>query len=142
MAIISLVYVSVSAHNLTDEELKEILEVSRQNNQALEITGMLLYRDGYFLQALEGEESTVMPLYERIRADDRHRRVLLIHKTTVQQRSFPDWSMGFNKISDEEAEALPGFTNFLQDPSDHTYFSQNPGRAVKLLESFKNRVYF
>ena len=35
-----------------------------------------MYRDGFFIQALEGEEETVMSLYNKIKTDPRHRSVL------------------------------------------------------------------
>lgn len=142
MTLISLVYVSFSSHLLTDDELKDILEVSRENNQSKNITGMLLYRDRFFIQALEGEEGIVVPLYEKIKQDDRHQNVLLVHKGRIDSRTFPSWSMGFNKISDETVESLPGFTDFLDDPHDSTYFTDHPDRATTLLDSFKNEIYF
>lgn len=142
MAMISLVYVSFASHELSDEELKDILEVSRRNNKPDGVTGMLLYRDGFFIQALEGEESVVRPLYEKIKQDDRHKNVLLVTESKINSRSFNDWSMGFNKLSDEDVEQLPGFTDFLQEQKDLSYFTDHPSRATMLLDSFKNRTYF
>lgn len=142
MALISLVYVSFATEDMTDEELKDILEVSRENNKSKDITGMLLYRDRFFIQALEGEEEEVMPLYEAIKDDPRHRNVLLVYKNDIKSRTFSSWSMGFNKISDAQVEQMPGFTAFLSDPRDMSYFVEQPSRATTLLESFKNKTYF
>lgn len=142
MALISLVYVSLASQDFDLEQLEELLRESQENNRKLNITGMLLYRDRFFIQALEGEEDVVMPLYEAIAEDERHRNVLLVYKNTITQRSFPDWSMGFNLIGDEEAKTLPGFTDFLQKPGDMTFFVDHPSRAAHLLDSFKNRTYF
>jgi hypothetical protein len=59
MGLVSLVYVSVARELMSDEDLKAILEVARRKNAERNITGMLLYRSGYFIQALEGEEADV-----------------------------------------------------------------------------------
>ena len=52
------------------ETLKNILEKSRANNQIKGITGALVYVEGTFLQILEGNESDVRSLSERIVHDE------------------------------------------------------------------------
>ncbi|MFW5748702.1 MAG: BLUF domain-containing protein [Chloroflexota bacterium] len=142
MGLISLVYVSFAAHPMTDEELKGILKVARDNNEKLDVTGMLLYRDGFFIQALEGEESVVEPLYEKIAQDPDHRNVTLVYKNAIESRSFAGWSMGFNEIGHVSEEELPGFNNFLQDTLDMDYWAEQPSRATVLLETFKQNRFF
>ncbi|MCK6579990.1 MAG: BLUF domain-containing protein [Anaerolineae bacterium] len=138
----SLVYVSFAAHDLNDEALKDILKVARETNQQMEITGMLLYRDGFFIQVLEGDEDKVKALFARIAADPRHRNVLTVHTGRVESRRFPDWTMGFNKLSDSDLDQIPGFTDFLSRPDDGARFTQNSDRVLALLDSFKNRSYY
>lgn len=142
MGLIALVYVSVASRPLSDDDLKAILATSRENNKMLGITGMLLYRDDFFIQALEGEEDVVVPLYDKIAKDERHTNVLLVYKTNIDGRSFPSWSMGFNKISDAAVSQMSGFNDFLLDKHDMTYFTEQPSRASRLLETFKDRTYF
>lgn len=141
MDITTLVYVSFSAARMNDDELKEILEKSRENNQKLGITGMLLYRDGFFIQALEGEKETVSRLYEKISEDPRHTNILKVYQETSRVRSFEDWSMGFNKIEDGDLDDLEGFTDFLNKPQS-SFFTEEPNRARTLLNMFKNKTYF
>ncbi|HSM42684.1 MAG TPA: BLUF domain-containing protein, partial [Afifellaceae bacterium] len=59
-----LVYVSAAHHLMGDDELTEILETSRARNAAAGITGMLLYKDGSFMQLLEGAKTNVLGTYE------------------------------------------------------------------------------
>jgi hypothetical protein len=140
MALVSLVYVSfANDKNLSEIELGEILTKARENNQKLNVTGMLLYRNGFFIQALEGEESVVMPLYEKIKQDPRHRSVLQIFKNNVRNRSFEDWSMGFQYVENRDLAALEGFNNFLDKPFTSDFFRSNPSQAQTLLYSFKQR---
>lgn len=140
MSLYSLVYVSYATHPMTDDELRDLLDVSRRNNARLNITGMLLYRDGFFIQALEGERQAVEDLYERIKQDERHNNVLRVYAHEVTARSFGAWSMGFNRVAD--ADLGEGYTDILQSGSDLETFVTQPSLAVSLLASFKNRTYF
>lgn len=142
MGLVNLVYVSAAKHNMTDAELKAILDVSRENNKERNITGMLLYRNGYFIQALEGEEDDIDAIYGRIADDERHDHVLLISKEPISERSFGDWSMGFTNLNQVDPAELEGYNDFLERPFDPEFASENAGKAKRLLNSFKNRTYF
>ena len=50
----------------------DILTKSRAKNPAAGITGNLIYHADLFLQLLEGPQSAVNELYEKILADNRH----------------------------------------------------------------------
>ena len=51
-----IVYLSSASKLFTEDELKEIVDISVKNNTRLGITGMMLYNEGNFIQVLEGEE--------------------------------------------------------------------------------------
>ena len=74
MSLITLIYGSAAVDPFTEPELIALLEKSRANNQSLGVTGMLVYRDGNFLQVLEGEAEQVDT--DRIVADIAPLRVL------------------------------------------------------------------
>jgi len=95
---LQIIYISTARPELPAEAIDEILSVSRRNNHADGITGLLLY-DGYrFLQALEGEPHRVQRAYERIKADPRHRAVVMLSSYEVTARSFGDWSMASQRV--------------------------------------------
>jgi len=141
MGLISLVYVSFESHPMSDDELKEILTKAREVNRSKGVTGMLLYRDGFFIQVLEGEETTVQPLYEKIAKDPRHKNVLTVYINQIKQRTFSNWSMGFNKLTEGDMKHVEGYTDFLEQPSIE-FFTDKPDRATTLLSQFKQRTYF
>ncbi len=70
---------------------------------------MLLYIGGHFIQTLEGPDDVVDATYERIARDPRHRDVFTALREEIESRTFPDWSMGFESVTAEEAGVLPGF---------------------------------
>ena len=60
-------------------QLAELLEESRAYNEAHDITGLLCYCEGHFVQLLEGPPAEVQRLYANIRRDPRHQQVLTLH---------------------------------------------------------------
>ncbi len=98
-----LLYVSDAAPDLSGGELDTIVAASRRNNLLLNITGLLIYNGGGFLQLLEGEERAVRDTYVRIRAYNRHRepRQLLDRESP---RVFIGWSMGFEHVKEADVE--------------------------------------
>lgn len=135
-----LVYASKAAAPFGETELLDLLRRSRADNGRAGIGGLLLYMNGSFMQALEGERAQVMPLYDRIRQDRRHERVTTLIRFTMEARAFPDWSMAFtdmDRLPPEERGRLGGFleTSFM----DATY-AEHPHRAIRLLHRFKETM--
>jgi len=115
---LSLTYLSSATEPFSREQLEELLSQARPKNERLGVTGMMLYAGGNFIQTLEGEEDAVTSLYTTIEKDPRHREIMIMLREQVKERSFPDWSMGFEMVSDEEAEKIPGFNGWLQAGKD------------------------
>ena len=82
------VYVSSAVDLMSSDELLKLLTVSRNNNSQIGITGMLLHKDGNFIQAIEGPEDQVRKLLEKIRKDSRHRGVITLVEGYTDQRQF------------------------------------------------------
>lgn len=102
-------YVSSAVHPFSAEELDELLRISRKNNEAADISGMLLYHDGNFIQYIEGYKQALDKLMSRINADPRHRGVIVLDIGECADRVFPDWTMGFERISEEDLERHGAF---------------------------------
>ena len=96
---IQLSYVSSAARPMTAAGLLVILQQCYGHNPLHDVTGLLLYGNGTFLQALEGDEAVVAPLYEKIARDPRHADVTCLSRETIETRRFPGWSMGFRRLA-------------------------------------------
>ena len=94
----SSVYTSQATTPVATDTLLQLLDAARAANSKLDVTGMLLYRDGAFMQALEGEEHTVCRLAEKISQDQRHRGYFVCSRKAIDKRQFGDWSMGFRNL--------------------------------------------
>lgn len=113
-----------------------MLEQARVKNERLHITGMLLYKDGNFMQLLEGEEPVVRELYATITQDPRHFRLNVLSEETTESRLFPSWSMGFQDLESVDPAKVPGYTQFLNVPLTKESFSK-PSRGQEILLLFK-----
>lgn len=141
MSLYTLVYTSITSQKISDDLLKDILEKSRKKNRRLNITGMLLYMDPYFIQVLEGEEATVSAAFEKIRQDPRHQKISVIYKKPITERVFANWSMGFNKFTQQNMGDIEGLSDFLQRPTPELLAKpHNP--VMELLNMFRREILF
>ena len=134
-----LVYVSSATSLFRLPDLVGLLEQARELNARAGISGLLLYRDGAFLQVLEGAREAVHATYARIRADARHDRVVTLLDEPLAGREFADWRMGFVSLEDPAVLAQPDVSGFLTEPLSHAALSREPSRALRLLLLFKRR---
>ena len=130
-----LIYVSSAVNLFSDQQLKDLLEVSRRNNSERDLSGMLLYVDGNFIQVLEGEKADVLTIYDRVSRDPRHCGVITLLQGDITHRDFTDWSMGFRKLNKDSDTDLPGYNDFLLQKNDP---NQQRTATLKLLENFKS----
>jgi hypothetical protein len=108
-------YASAATEPFSQEELEELLAKARTKNSALNVTGMLLYHEGSFIQILEGPQQVVQSLYAKIAEDPRHTNAMLLFKFEAPERSFDRWTMGFHQLEKSAAKPPPGLNRFLEN---------------------------
>jgi hypothetical protein len=133
-----LVYVSNRKPNCTDEEIKKILQSCERNNANIDITGVLLYSDTHFVQYIEGEYKVIISLYDKIKADDRHKNAILVTSLPIKERSFPSWQMGSKKFDMKSVE----FQTSIDDAEKKVFNdilngkNQEDNKALSLMKKF------
>ena len=116
--LIRVIYISSAAGTQTADTAQAILQKAQVTNLANGITGVLCQGQGVYLQALEGERSTVTQLYARIYADKRHANVEMIHCESIAKRRYETWSMAHVSLSDVDPDAKIVWPEF--DPYSQT----------------------
>ncbi|MDB2514458.1 BLUF domain-containing protein [Alphaproteobacteria bacterium] len=86
------IYISKPTH-FDHLVVDDILTKSRAKNPAAGITGNLIYHADLFLQLLEGPQSAVNELYEKILADNRHADIVKLRDASFNRRLFASWAM-------------------------------------------------
>lgn len=135
-----IVYVSAASELFDKPGLLDLLTQARDKNEKLGITGLLLYRDGDFIQLIEGERSAVLALFARIDADARHTGATVLFEGEAQKRLFDDWSMGFRDLSDPAVQTLPGFSQYMNSRLVAETFKDDPDGCLGLFALFKPRA--
>lgn len=135
--LVAAVYVSSAARPFGADALLELLRHARRNNEAAGVTGMLLYRSGNFIQAIEGPAAAIDALLERIARDPRHTGMIRVMRRPIRSREFAGWSMGFDDISNRDLACEPGFSDFLRRLAEGTATGDDAGIAMTLLRRFR-----
>ncbi len=91
-----LIYASQAHDKICYADLDSILAKSRKNNAFYEVSGILIFSDGYFIQLLEADSvDTVRATLSRIIKDPRHHTVRILREWNCTERSLQQSSMAF-----------------------------------------------
>ena len=137
---IYIIYMSSATRAFSTADLSKLLEKARRNNAKLNVTGMLLYKEGNFLQLLEGEAEVVMALYEFIKNNPDHYGATILDQGEISERLFGDWSMGFCNLQDAAVQALPGFNQFMNQPLTFESIAEDRNGCLDLLKLFRETM--
>jgi hypothetical protein len=100
MDIYQLLYISTAVDSIKKADLDNILAVSHKNNPSRNITGILLFKGGLFIQLLEGSYDSVRQLYERISKDARHGDIKIAWERTSDNRLYGEWAMAYKEFAE------------------------------------------
>jgi len=134
-------YVSRSTQAMSSSDLLSLLHECRSNNRRNDVSGLLLYGNGTFLQTIEGEDEVVDPLYEKIFSDKRHANIELLYRKEITKRQYSEWSMGFEEISDESLKNVDGLRHFGTVDFNFTTLTGNRDVVEALLEHYREPHY-
>lgn len=136
-SLFQIVYRSTATKSFSRADLIEMLKGSVQRNTRAGITGLLLYKDGDFMQALEGEEEVVIKLFSKLSRDPRHYRVIPVIHEPIKQRNFPNSAMAFHDLDTAELRKLPAYSEFLNTPLNGDLHAPDITKCQRLLLLFK-----
>ncbi len=130
----ALVYVSSAVRLLKHEEIDYLLRRARERNKEYDVTGILLYIGGNFMQYIEGPRDSLDAIYKIIQEDELHKGLILVSREAIDSRQFGDWAMAYQTRDVEGYVGSPGerklIEMILEMPED------NPSTAQIVLHSF------
>lgn len=136
----SLTYVSTATQTLTKRDFVALLAQCRESNARNGITGMLLYKDGNFMQMLEGPPAVLKRRFLAIRLDHRHDSVVTLDEQVTEARRFSEWSMAFWNLNTINPDSIPGYADFADIPLIAPEFKSEPARAYELMLVLRNSL--
>ena len=134
----SLTYTSLAKLDLEASDLEAIHRTAREVNALEGITGLLVFNGTHFLQIIEGAPDAIDELVERLRRDPRHCGFEVRDERTIDQRSFPDWSMEMVRVSASYFEAKDTVTDRLPQ----TTAPDVRDRVIRMTETISGTVAF
>lgn len=136
-----LAYVSVQTNPLSRSDIQEILRKSIANNSLENITGMLIYYNGTFLQVLEGHDKKVMKLYQTLKLDKRHHNIEILYKKEIDTLVFSSWSMGFVDMEEILKAGDKDFISLFNEFSGEQITKNKIKRVTLIIEKFKKGIW-
>jgi len=125
---------SQATPNFSSFDLLYLLEQCQSNNRKLGLTGLLIFGNGTFLQVIEGDDHIVEGLMEKISKDWRHTNFQIVAKFPIEERHYSDWSMGFEKLTEQTISEVPNLKDFTLSNFNPEYLSSNESVIESLLE--------
>ena len=109
-----LVYRSQSTHKLGSLHLFNLLNLCREKNKRLGITGHLFYTEEVFVQCIEGPPAAIESLWQSLLRDKRHYNIELLSRGPLSERRFAQWSMAFSSYAHFNKYNIRGFFLWMQ----------------------------
>ena len=81
-----------------DRDLKRLLAKARLRNARIDVTGALLFVDGYYFQTLEGPAHAIDTIFHSVEHDHRHADITVLRHRGVTDRLFPGRPMYFSMV--------------------------------------------
>lgn len=123
--------------------LTEIHRTSQRNNARCDVSGLLLYSKGNFLQVLEGRASTLDRICQKISADPRHTDIEFLCRTPLVERNFGNWNMGLldlDACGHLQRWMLSAFGELLTSARASGGHNEAQQLVVQLLRSFRSQL--
>lgn len=108
----------VSASRLTGmsrfSQVERLVEDAQRRNEAMGLTGALIFSGSRFAQFLEGPRDAVEGTLQKIWLDDRHERITVLRDGRADCRRFGNWTLSYSGPSlyvDRHIKSLVGLSD-------------------------------
>ncbi len=117
----AIVYVSTVTQEMEHNEIKDLLENSKEWNNKNGITGLLLYSGGNFFQIIEGEKNLIAELFQDIKSDKRHRDIIQIFGKEIHKEAYDGYDSDYvSEDSDIDQEQFQHYLNQIKVLDNNT----------------------
>ena len=100
--LMSICYRSVVSADMQVNDILHIVETAQNRNAARNVTGVLFYEHGRFLQWIEGTDQSLAEVMQAIRNAKGHTSIEIISMEKIAARRYSEWHM---QLSCSEADA-------------------------------------
>ena len=108
-----IVCVSIADGIFSEENLSDLIKNYRRHCESHDLTGMLVYDEGAFIQIAEGIQHNVNDFYDKIYDDAVHEEMLKIAEGPLDERNFVVWDAGYRTTENLREINLEGFRKLV-----------------------------
>jgi hypothetical protein len=102
---------------IDENQLNELFYQSILNNTSQNITGILLYKEGTFIQILEGKDRAINNLFKTIHDDKDHNNITKIIDRRIEKRLFENFRAGYITLNNyKKMDILETFLRNRNNP--------------------------
>ena len=130
----AIIYRSRAVAAPSDLDLFYLLAQARRRNDAMELSGLILYDRGVYFQWLEGTNIALGQVWNSIRRDPRHADIIVLADQTIPVRLFSSWHMRFAHRDHKHESIVDGFS--VADPVLLDDLHLNPEKTPNILATF------
>ena len=120
-----LIYTSEATKHFSTRELLNLLHAARSYNSIDGICGFLYYKNGIFLQVIEGKSEMITNLFNRIQKDKRHNNIKIISSSFINDFLFSNWTMGCIDFNEPKLSLIPGLSGELHSEENINLLIEN-----------------
>lgn len=139
----ALVYLSKETVPFKEAEIQSLAYLSAKNNAEQQISGYLCYKEGMFVQYLEGKQLELNELMYRIRNDRRHHILEEVALGDIAGRHFQGWDMrylDYQELNDLSlASALDWIIDGLHQQKMPIEVTQNIRRMIQDIRNLRDK---
>jgi hypothetical protein len=125
MHIVTYISEATTSSQKIDRDLSSIIEVSKNNNPQKGITGVLLHKNGKYMQIIEGEKSDIYSLMNIIKQDPRHTNIEILFDDPIKERGFIDWGMEYIDFDNDNSFDSETLKKLSQDYKEYFEIESN-----------------
>lgn len=115
-------YISTASQHATESVVNDPLVFVEHENNRKKVSGILIYADGTFFQIIEGEETIIKPLFNKILKDPRHHHIIKLLDKPSSKISFSKYHSSFTSIhSAHSRNELEAFINAEEHDQDENF---------------------
>ncbi|MDQ1215103.1 diguanylate phosphodiesterase [Pantoea anthophila] len=129
----TIIYRSHISDDFPVRTLPEMVDHASEINTAHDVTGILLFNGTHFFQLLEGPETGVQAVYQRICADRRHHNVVELMRDYAPSRRFGNAGMSLFDLREHDRSSL---LQAVLDKGTSKYQLTYDDRALQFLRTF------
>lgn len=128
---VEVIYHSVATPNLSEDAILGLVEKAQSFNKINGITGCLLFYNNEFVQALEGDETAINTLLDKIGKDQRHTDMHILYRGKCENRSYSQWHMAYDALKNSDLKKLEAVIGIKDFEALHK-LKESPSRVKKI----------